>query len=114
MQLRLDVLNRDDELVERARRRTGSMGERQPRSLTQAERRALLAEPSRRYPTGVRNRAMMANAGLRCAELLALRPRDVDLDSYLLRSRSHARPTSGSSAPRLAPRDGRRCFSANR
>jgi site-specific recombinase XerD len=42
------------------------------------------------YPTGVRNRAFMATmmfAGLRCAEAVSLRPRDVDLSGYLLRVR---------------------------
>jgi hypothetical protein len=29
--------------------------------------------------------ATMLHAGLRCAELLALRPHDIDLDSYLIR-----------------------------
>ncbi len=42
----------------------------------------MLAQPNRRYPTGVRDRALlrlMYRAGLRCAEALALRPRDVVL-----------------------------------
>jgi integrase/recombinase XerD len=68
--------------------RSGSTPNRLPRSLSPDERRALLAQPSRRYPTGIRNRALMATmlyAGLRCSEALALRPRDVDLSAYLLR-----------------------------
>lgn len=43
---------------------------------------ALMRACSSRAPTGVRNRALIAvlyRAGLRCAEALALRPRDVDL-----------------------------------
>jgi len=60
---------------------------RLPKYLTPDERRALLAQPSRRYPTGVRNRALLAvmlYAGLRCTETLNLRPRDVDLGQYLI------------------------------
>lgn len=59
-----------------------------PRCLTPDERAALLAQPSHRYPTGVRDRALMAtmlHAGLRCAEALSLTPRDVDFRSYRLR-----------------------------
>jgi len=70
-----------------SKRRTGLY--RLPRSLNPDERRALLAQPSR-YPTGIRDRALMATmlyAGLRCAEALGLRPRDVDLNTYLLRVR---------------------------
>lgn len=43
---------------------------------------ALIAQPSRRYPTGVRNRALlrlMYRGGLRVSEALNLTPRDVDL-----------------------------------
>lgn len=61
-----------------------------PRYLTADERQLLLGQPSRRYPTGVRNRAIMAVmvlAGLRCNEALQLRPRDVDLTHYILRVR---------------------------
>ena len=49
--------------------------------LTRAEVEALLAACSRRAPTGVRNRALIAvlyRAGLRISEVLALRPCDVD------------------------------------
>ena len=66
---------------------SGSNSSRLPRSLKPDERRCLLAQPSRQYPTGIRNRALMATmlyAGLRCAEALALRPRDVDFSRYLL------------------------------
>jgi site-specific recombinase XerD len=77
----------------RATKRPGSATKpgskrRLPRSLSPDERRALLAQPSRRYPTGIRNRALMATmllAGVRCFEALSLRPRDVDLNAYLIR-----------------------------
>jgi site-specific recombinase XerD len=49
--------------------------------LTPSEARALLAACSRRAPTGVRNRALIAvlyRAGLRVSEALALKPKDVD------------------------------------
>jgi site-specific recombinase XerC len=65
-----------------SKRRTGLY--RLPRSLDPDERRALLAQPSR-YPSDVRDRALMATmlyAGLRCAEALRFRPRDVDLKTY--------------------------------
>jgi integrase/recombinase XerD len=61
---------------------------RLPRSLTAEECRALLVQPSARYPTGVRNRALMAtmlHAGLRCSEALSLRPADIDLSRFLIR-----------------------------
>ncbi|MGH3052787.1 MAG: tyrosine-type recombinase/integrase [Gaiellaceae bacterium] len=70
-----------------AKTQSGSNRIRLPRSLTADERRRLLAQPSREYPTGIRNRALMAAmlyAGLRCAEALALRPRDVDFSTYLI------------------------------
>lgn len=62
--------------------------QRLPRSLGPDERAALLAQPSYRYPTGIRDRALMAtmlHAGLRCAETLSLAPRDIDFRSYLIR-----------------------------
>lgn len=43
--------------------------------------------PSRRYKTGIRNRAIIAvlwRAGVRCAELLALTPRDVDFERGII------------------------------
>jgi site-specific recombinase XerC len=70
-----------------SKRRTGTY--RLPRSLNPDERRALLAQPSR-YPTGIPDRAPMATmlyASLRCAEAMRLRPRGVDLKTYLLRVR---------------------------
>lgn len=58
------------------------MGKSLPKRLTREEAAALLAQPSRRYPTGVRDRALIRVlycAGLRCSEALNLRPRDVQL-----------------------------------
>lgn len=48
-----------------------------------AEIEALIRSCSRRAPTGIRNAALLAvlwRCGLRCAEALALRPQDIDLD----------------------------------
>lgn len=62
--------------------------QRLPRALTTEERAALLDQPSFRYPTGIRDRALMAamlHAGLRCAEALSLTSRDIDFKSYRLR-----------------------------
>ena len=58
--------------------------------LTPAELRRLINTPSPHAPTGIRNRALiavMARAGLRCAEALALEKRDLDLDQGYLRVR---------------------------
>lgn len=55
--------------------------------LTPEELRALMGACSSRYPSGVRNAAMLAvfaGAGVRLAEALALMPRDVDLDAGTL------------------------------
>lgn len=54
--------------------------QRLPGSLDAADRKLLLAQPSRRYPSSIRNRVIMATmllAGLRCTEVLTLKPRDV-------------------------------------
>src|SRR2546428_7511112 len=62
--------------------------QRLPRSLSVDERQALLAQPNGRALTGCRDRALMATmllAGLRCAEALTLRPRDVDFTGYRIR-----------------------------
>jgi site-specific recombinase XerD len=53
-----------------------------PQRLTREEAAALIAQPNRRYPTGIRNRALLRlfyRSGLRCFEALNLRVRDVDL-----------------------------------
>ena len=50
---------------------------------TPVEVEALIRVCSRRAPTGIRNRAMIALAwrsGLRIGEVLALKPKDIDLD----------------------------------
>jgi integrase/recombinase XerD len=55
--------------------------------LTRAEVERLLQACSRRAPTGVRNKAMIVLAwrcGLRISEVLALRPKDIDLDGGLV------------------------------
>ena len=52
--------------------------------LTTQEIESLLRACSRRAPSGIRNRAMLALAwrsGLRIGEVLVLRPKDVDLDT---------------------------------
>lgn len=52
-----------------------------PKRLSREEVARLLAQPNARYPTGVRDRALLRlfyRAGLRCNEALNLRVRDVD------------------------------------
>lgn len=59
-----------------------------PKRLTKDEAHALLAQPSSRYPTGIRDRALMRAmycAGLRCSEALNLSVRDVDLKNNEIR-----------------------------
>lgn len=54
-----------------------------PEVYSKEEIHALLASTSKRAPTGIRNQALIAvgyRAGLRCLEVLALHPRDIDLD----------------------------------
>lgn len=64
------------------------MKKRNPRTipdpLTPEESEALLRIPNKRYPTGLRNLAMirlMLSVGLRCAEVLNLQIKDIDLNS---------------------------------
>lgn len=55
--------------------------------LTSSEIERLLRACSNRAPTGIRNRALLALAwrsGLRIGEVLALRPKDIDLDTGTL------------------------------
>lgn len=55
--------------------------------LTPKEIERLIRECSNRAPTGIRNRALIAIAwrsGLRIGEVLALRPKDIDLDTGTL------------------------------
>lgn len=52
-----------------------------PEILTEEERKALLAQPNKRTPTGLRNVCMMTlmlNAGLRVAEVLNLKVNDIN------------------------------------
>lgn len=61
---------------------------RLPTTLTKDEARALLAAPNTRCPTGLRNRCLlelMYRAGLRVGEVVALRPRDVDVEGGIVR-----------------------------
>jgi site-specific recombinase XerD len=54
-----------------------------PQALTRAELQDLLAQPSRRTPTGIRTRALlgvMSGAGTRLQETLDLYPRDVNTE----------------------------------
>jgi len=53
---------------------------RPPETLTPSEVNLLISKLSRRYPSGLRGRAMIAvlyRTGLRLAEVLALRPKDI-------------------------------------
>lgn len=56
--------------------------------LSEAEIRSLLAQCSRRAPTGIRDRALLVTlyrAGLRVSEALDLRPADIDYDDATIR-----------------------------
>lgn len=62
-----------------------------PEFLSRDEGVALLAQPNPRYPTGARNRALLATfyrAGLRCSEALNLTPRDVQWTKQKIRVNS--------------------------
>ncbi|HEX4521637.1 MAG TPA: tyrosine-type recombinase/integrase [Gaiellaceae bacterium] len=62
--------------------------QRLPRSLTPDERRKLMAAPEPRWKTPRRDRAMIATmlyAGLRAGEVVTIKPRDVDLEQFLIR-----------------------------
>ena len=53
-----------------------------PKRLTREEAAALLAQPNRRAPTGIRDLALLRifyRCGLRCTEALDLKPRDLHL-----------------------------------
>lgn len=58
-------------------------GKKKPPRLRREEVQRLLAIPSRRYKTGIRNRAMIVllwRSGLRCSEMLNLTLRDLDFE----------------------------------
>ena len=85
-----------------------------PKTLTREEASRLLSQPSRRYPTGIRNRALLRvfyRAGLRCSEALELRvqaPRSDRVHSgrdeaRADRSRAGERAIRQRRAPRRAP-----------
>lgn len=68
--------------------RSKKRGQRLPTVLTEAEVEALLAQVNPRSTTGLRNRAMLAamlGAGLRVSEVVALMPRDIDLEQGTIR-----------------------------
>lgn len=74
------------------RARTGGEGSgrkrKLPKIITPDEAKALLAAPNVKAPTGLRNRCMlelMYRAGLRVGEVVAVTPRDVDLDEGSIR-----------------------------
>ena len=59
-----------------------------PEPLSVDEMTRLIKQPSRRAPTGIRNRALLVllyRGGLRCSEALALRPKDLDVDAGTVR-----------------------------
>jgi len=63
---------------------THNMRTRPIEPLTESELQALIRAASPRSPSGCRNRALIATAayaGLRIAEILALQPKDVDLEA---------------------------------
>jgi integrase/recombinase XerD len=58
-----------------------------PKVLTPGEQRALLAKFDRRYPSAFRNLVavrLMLECGLRCGEVIAIRPEHLDLDTCRL------------------------------
>lgn len=79
-----------------------------PEILTEAEIASLTRAASNRAPTGIRNRALIAvlyRGGLRLAEALALRPKDLDLDAgtiTVLHGKGDKRRTVGLDAGAVA------------
>lgn len=62
-------------------------------SLSRSEAQALISACSRRAPTGIRNRALIATlyrVGLRLSEALELTPRDIDLETGEGQTRARA------------------------
>jgi integrase len=77
----------DDALNPRVRRDPSHRPHREIDILAADDVLALMAACSRRAPTGIRNRALIAllyGSGLRISEALSLRPKDVDLDGLAL------------------------------
>lgn len=80
-----------------------------PGALNSDDSQKLLDQPSRRYPTSIRNRVMMATmlkAGLRCNEVVTLKPGDVDLKARTIRvigkgNKERLAPISGTLLPEL-------------
>jgi site-specific recombinase XerD len=76
-----------------------------PKSITPAEFARLLAQPNRRYPTGRRNRALLAGMyfeGLRVSEVIGLAPADVELESPESGGWLHVRNSKGGADRDLA------------
>jgi site-specific recombinase XerD len=75
--------------INRKRREPANKGRRYPAEvLTPDEVRRLIAAPSGRAPTGIRNRALLVvlyRGGLRVAEALALYPKDLDCKAGTIR-----------------------------
>ena len=79
--------------------------------LTQKEMKRLIAAPSRRAPSGIRNRALLVVAyrgGLRCQEALDLMPADLDLEDGAV----HVRHGKGDKSRRIWLDDGARLILA--
>jgi integrase/recombinase XerD len=76
-----------------------------PKSIPPSDFRRLLAQPNPRYPTGARNRAIMAAMyfeGLRVSEVIALAPADVELESADEAGWLHVRNSKGGADRDLA------------
>ena len=68
-----------------------------PVTLETEEAQNLLKQPSKRYPTGLRNKAMMSvmlNCGLRVSEVVNLRPGNINLTKGKLRVDMVKKPES--------------------
>ncbi|HEY8810529.1 MAG TPA: tyrosine-type recombinase/integrase [Solirubrobacterales bacterium] len=86
------------------------MARQLPKTLSGDQWRQLYAQPSARYPTGVRNRALLATmrfAGLRVSEAIGLAPGDIDVSSKLpsvvVRNGKHDVDRRVGLAPELRP-----------
>jgi integrase/recombinase XerD len=86
------------------------MARQLPKTLSGDQWRQLYAQPSGRYPTGVRNRALLAVmrfAGLRVSEAIGLAPGDIDVGGALrwvvVRNGKHGVDRRVGLAPELEP-----------